>query len=301
MVRVLLILNVVAYILDTLLEVAFGIQLKALFAYFYVGSPYFQIWQPFTYMFMHGGFMHLFFNMFALWMFGRIMEQVWGSKKFLLYYLVCGLGAVAVYTLAQTMGLISTRGCMLGASGAIYGVLLAFGMTFPNERLFIIPIPVPIKAKYLIGAYVLIELFEGFNASGNSVAASDGVAHFAHLGGMLVGLLLILYWRRRARGFHLGGGNFWQANATGGSNRQSQSRDGGFSQWFQRKKQEGSYNCSERTNYTATDNHATDHAYNQRKREENVEIDRILEKIRQSGYEGLTAAEKQTLFDASKR
>jgi len=293
-VRVLLILNVVVYILDSLLQVTFGIELKGLFAYFYVGSPYFQIWQPFTYMFMHGGFMHLFFNMFALWMFGRIMEQVWGSKKFLFYYLVCGLGAVMVYTLAQTAGIISTQGCMLGASGAIYGVLLAFGMTFPNERLFIIPIPVPIKAKYLIGAYVLIELFEGISASG------DEVAHFAHLGGMLVGLLLILYWRRRARSFHLGGRNFWQANATGGS-RQWAGRNGGFSQWFQRKKQEGGYNRNERANYTTTESHATDHAYNQRRREENVEIDRILEKIRQSGYEGLTAAEKKTLFDASKR
>lgn len=293
-VRVLLILNVVAYILDTMLAVTLGIQLKGLFAYFYVGSPYFQIWQPLTYMFMHGGFMHLFFNMFALWMFGRIMEQVWGSKKFLFYYLVCGLGAVVVYTLAQTAGLISTRGCMLGASGAIYGVLLAFGMTFPNERLFIIPIPVPIKAKYLIGAYVLIELFEGISASG------DDVAHFAHLGGMLVGLLLILYWRRRDRGFHLGGKNFWQANATGGG-RQRESRDGGFSQWFQRKKQESGYNRNEHTNYTTTESHASDHSYNQRKREENAEIDRILEKIRQSGYDGLTAAEKQTLFDASKR
>lgn len=293
-VRALLVLNCVVYLLDLLLQSAADFYMCSVFGLFYVGSPYFHIWQPLTYMFMHGSLMHLFFNMFALWIFGRVMEQVWGAKKFLVYYIVCGLGAALTNEVVQALGLVGPMHNTVGASGAIYGVLLAFGVTFPNERLFIIPIPVPIKAKYLVSFYVLLELYEGFNAG-------DNVAHFAHLGGMLVGLLLILYWRRRMQGFHLGGGSFWNAGVRGGSGGRSANGWGHFGDWLGRKKK-GSYNRNERGNFTTTssDNYNSDYAYNRRKREDNEEIDRILEKIRQRGYEGLTAEEKKRLFDASK-
>jgi membrane associated rhomboid family serine protease len=142
----------------------------------------FGIWQPFTYMFMHGSFMHLLTNMFMLWMFGNTMENIWGTRRFIIYYLLCGLGA----------GLITIfipGAHTVGASGAVYGLLLAFGMTFPNEYIYLYFL-MPIKAKWMIIGMVALELFEGV------FLTYDGIAHFAHLGGMLVGLLLILYWRR---------------------------------------------------------------------------------------------------------
>ena len=172
--------------------------------------------QLFTYMFLHANFMHIFFNMFALWMFGRLLETVWGPKRFLFYYLVCGIGAGIIqeivqyvyyvqvlsdYTTVDTgyslipmeeyLNMIST----VGASGAIYGILLAFGMLFPEQRLFIFPFPVPIKAKYFVIGYAVIELISGL--SNNS---GDNVAHFAHLGGMLFGFILIMYWKKKNRG-----------------------------------------------------------------------------------------------------
>lgn len=164
---------------------------------------------------MHGGLSHLFFNMFALWMFGRILENVWGSKNFLIYFLICGIGAGVVQEIVQYVSInmdISSfeqaRGLALssydramvysripstvGASGSVYGILLAFGMMFPNEKLFIIPFPFPIKAKFFVIGYAIIELVTGLSNNPN-----DNVAHFAHLGGMLFGLILILYWRKK--------------------------------------------------------------------------------------------------------
>lgn len=183
-------------------------------------------------MFMHGGFSHLFFNMFAVWMFGRILEQVWGPQRFLTYYLVCGIGAGLIqelvtgisYATLQTgispevMDTIQREGASIlqrgmnysdpilghlnatlngftvGASGAVYGILLAFGMIFPNQEMYIFPLPVPIKAKYFVIGYALIELYSGL---ANNPA--DNVAHFAHLGGMIFGFLLIIYWRKKNR------------------------------------------------------------------------------------------------------
>lgn len=167
-------------------------------------------------MFMHGGFTHLFFNMFALWMFGRILEQVWGPKRFLFYYLVCGIGAgfiqeivqyvhyemvLSAYTSVNTgysvipMGEYLNMMTTVGASGAIYAILLGFGMLFPNQPLFIFPLPFPIKAKYFVIGYALIELYAGFANN-----PGDNVAHFAHLGGMIFGFILIMYWRKKDRG-----------------------------------------------------------------------------------------------------
>jgi membrane associated rhomboid family serine protease len=180
---------------------------------------------------MHGGLTHIFFNMWALWIFGKTLESVWGSKRFLIYYLATGLGAAFFHSLVLYIQLgpdvaalkaaysvdrinpkllseiISPGGPFyqlgqalrtptIGASGAVYGVLLAFGMLFPNTPLFIIPIPFPIKAKYLVIGFVALELFLGITQSG------DNIAHFAHLGGMLFGFILVKYWNRFTRNFY---------------------------------------------------------------------------------------------------
>lgn len=152
--------------------------------------------------------------MFAVWMFGRVLEQVWGPKRFLLYYIVCGIGAgliqegvqyveylttwvnydgvdtgAGVIPMAEFLNQLTT----VGASGAVYAILLAFGMLFPNSEMFVFPIPFPIKAKYFVLGYAVLEFLLG-------VSASDNVAHFAHLGGMLFGFVLIIYWRKKNGG-----------------------------------------------------------------------------------------------------
>jgi membrane associated rhomboid family serine protease len=152
-----------------------------------VANPSFAPWQLVTYSFLHGSVMHLFFNMFALWMFGTQIENVWGSRTLAVYYFTCVIGAALIQLIVatQTGGTYPT----LGASGGIFGVLLAFGMMFPNQRLILLFPPIPIKAKWLVIAYGAIELWAGVTG------VSPNVAHFAHLGGMLFGLLLIQYWR----------------------------------------------------------------------------------------------------------
>lgn len=179
-------------------------------------APDFRPYQLVTYMFMHGSFTHILFNMFSLWMFGRILEQVWGPKRFLTYYLITGIGAGLVQEVVQYIyystylspylsvnlggGMIIPMAEYLnmwttvGASGAVYGILLAFAMTFPNERLFMIPFPFPIKAKYFVMIFGILELLTGLSNN-----AGDNVAHFAHLGGILFGIILILYWRKKGK------------------------------------------------------------------------------------------------------
>lgn len=149
-------------------------------------------WQLVSYGFLHGDFFHLLFNMFALWMFGVQIENEWGSGRFLMYYLVCVVGAGLIQLLvASTQGSIYPT---LGASGGVFGILLAFGMLFPNQPIFIIPFPFPIKAKWLVIGYGVLELYAGVSG------AQPGVANFAHLGGMLFGFLLIMYWRSKRTG-----------------------------------------------------------------------------------------------------
>lgn len=203
----------------------FGIDLTQwLGLHFFLGSD-FNVVQLFTYMFMHStsSFGHIFFNMFSVYMFGRTLEMVWGGKRFLFYYLSVGLGAGIVQELwwlyefwdivnltGDTMINIGTqlvtRGQFLnlpltvGASGAAFGILLAFGMLFPNVPLYLMFIPVPIKAKYFVIFYGVAELFFGISGT------MSGVAHFAHLGGMLFGFFLIRYWKKKGVG---GGGNFF--------------------------------------------------------------------------------------------
>ncbi|MEO1582755.1 MAG: rhomboid family intramembrane serine protease [Pseudomonadota bacterium] len=150
--------------------------------------PYFRPWQPLTYGFVHADWAHLAFNMFALWMFGRSLEYRWGTGRFASYYLVCVLGgAIGQFALSFATG--QPLPPMVGASGGVFGVLLAFGMTFPNQRIVLLIPPIPMKAKYMVLLFGLLELYLGFTGR------QTGVAHFAHLGGMVVGLMLLLYWR----------------------------------------------------------------------------------------------------------
>lgn len=156
-------------------------------------APEFQLWQLLTYGFLHGNFAHLFFNMFGLWMFGRVIEQVWGQARFLFYYLVCVIGAGA--TQIATLALMNPDQIYptVGASGGVFGILLAFGMMFPNARVILLFPPIPMTAKWLVIGYGGLELYFGVTGT------QAGVAHFAHLGGMAFGFALITYWRSQGR------------------------------------------------------------------------------------------------------
>ena len=201
--RSLLIVNVIMFV-ATLINENFMI---GTFAMFYPASPLFRWWQPLTHMFMHGGWWHIFFNMYTLVMFGMVVERALDTKKFLILYFVTGLGAVALHTgvewLQVRQALASTdlaaqqdvltlfRTPMVGASGAIYGVLVAFAMLYPEARMTLIFPPVTLDAKWMVAIFIGIELLTGITGT------QLGVAHFAHLGGALFGFLLILYWRKR--------------------------------------------------------------------------------------------------------
>jgi membrane associated rhomboid family serine protease len=201
-VKNLIIANCVALLATTLLP--FGDDIIAKFALFNVESPFFHSYQIFTYMFLHGGVSHLFFNMFALWMFGRTLEYELGSQRFLTYYMVCGIGAALLQLgvgYAEYMHALDANGMMgaryllqiptVGASGAVYGLLLAFGVLHPNNVIMLIFPPIAMKAKWFVVIYGLLELFFGLSGY------QSGVAHFAHLGGMLWGLALLYWWRKR--------------------------------------------------------------------------------------------------------
>lgn len=188
-VKNLIIANTLIFLATWLLPQA-AIIADRFFALYWFGSPLFHSYQYITYMFLHGGFGHLFFNMFALWMFGRTLEYELGSRRFIIYYLVCGVGAALIQMLvAWLTGELDI--VLIGASGAVMGVLLAFGVMHPNEVLIMFPIPVPVKAKWFVIGYAALELFYG--ATGRDA----GIAHFAHVGGMLWGYLLLLYWKRK--------------------------------------------------------------------------------------------------------
>lgn len=229
----LIIINVLIWLAQVVL-LRSGIDLSRQFGLYYVESEGFRIYQLVTYMFLHdpSSFMHVFSNMFAVFMFGRLLEQVWGSKRFAAYYFITGIGAAMVQMLVMfvrsqslkaglppeavaevynqgfdllqrnmnftnpSLGALNfvLNSVTIGASGAVFGILLAFGMLFPNAELFIIPFPFPIKAKWFVIGYGVFELFFGIgNFSG------DNVAHFAHLGGMLFGIILILYWKKKGK------------------------------------------------------------------------------------------------------
>ena len=179
------------------------------FALFYPTSPFFHWWQPVTHMFMHGGFWHLLFNMYTLYIFGTVLERVWGAKKFLLFYFVTGIGAAAIHTGVEWIqmqsllvdaaeGSFAAKSAIhalkmtptVGASGAIYGVLMGYAMLYPDSVLTLIFPPISMKAKWFVLVFAAIELLTGVTGTGG------GIAHFAHLGGLIFGFLLILYWKK---------------------------------------------------------------------------------------------------------
>lgn len=212
----LIIINLLIWVASLVLP-RVGIDLVQLLGLHFPGAKDFRLYQIITYMFMHDthSFGHVFFNMFAVYMFGRVLENVWGAKRYIIFYLVTGIGAGLVQELVwfyslhdvvfSAQDMINVNGVRLmekseflnlfitiGASGAVFGILLAFGMLFPNVPLYIMFIPVPVKAKYFVVGYGLIELFMGVANFGG-----DSVAHFAHLGGMLFGYFLIRYWKKK--------------------------------------------------------------------------------------------------------
>ena len=153
------------------------------------GGLAFHIWQPLTYMFMHAGFSHWFFNMFAIWMFGMAIEREWGPRKYLFYYLACGLGAALCQEIVWQF---TGGGVTIGASGAVFGILAAFAWLFPEQKIFLLFIPIPIPARWFVGMYAVLELFGGVASM-----SGDNIAHFAHLGGMITGLLILWYWKNK--------------------------------------------------------------------------------------------------------
>jgi membrane associated rhomboid family serine protease len=259
-VKNLLIINILLFLAtETLIRVT-GIDLRDHLGLHWFGSEKFEFYQPITYMFMHGNFEHILFNMFAVWMFGNAIENFWGSKRFLIYYLITGLGAAGLHygivyfdNIQQLTEITSAflqnpdsgnlevflaeyqinatqfpalnnilngtatpvdienaynlierfkidylnLPVVIGASGSLFGILLAFGMMFPNAELFLIFIPIPIKAKYFVAGYGIIELYSGITGS------SDGIAHFAHLGGLITGFILIKFWQKFDSSFRL--------------------------------------------------------------------------------------------------
>ena len=294
----LLISNVVIFALQELAK-SNGIDLVATFGLHFFLADNFQIHQLFTYMFLHANLSHLFFNMFALWMFGRLIESTLGVKHFLIYYLICGIGAgfcqeifqygeyciegLANFERVRTPDGIYPMGEFLnywrtvGASGAVYGILLAFGFIYPNQRIMLLIPPIPMKAKYFVIGYAALELYSSFSVN-------DNVAHFAHLGGMLFGFILLLRWTR------LHNPNSW---------------------WERLKKHFSSPKKSPyNKNPKMTVNPGGTYEQMQQPQtptpsadleEKRRRIDELLDKIKKSGYESLTTEEKNFLFDASTR
>jgi membrane associated rhomboid family serine protease len=227
-VKNLILINVILFLATMVMSGSFGFDLTRKLALFHIKSDYFKPYQLVTHMFMHGGITHIFFNMFALWMFGRVLESVWGPKRFFYYYMFTGLGAAFVHMTVlyiqyksvelqmsqDQIEIVLSEGSRIfsqnqnyvdplmgkmnmllnvptvGASGAVFGILLAFGMLFPNTQLILLFPPIPIRAKYFVIIYGGIELWLAFTQPGSNIA------HFAHIGGMLFGFLLIKYWKR---------------------------------------------------------------------------------------------------------
>lgn len=304
----LLIINVLCFLAAMVLQ-GRGTNLNYIFGLHYFQATDFEFYQPLTYMFMHGGFAHLFFNMFALWMFGGVIERTFGARRFLIYYIVCGLGAALCQEISQMLSfysIISEQGgtfsdlmnlgmadrdvlnnfTTVGASGSIYGILLAFGMTYPEERMFIFPLPVPLKAKWFVCIYVAIELFMALGTS------ADGVAHIAHLGGMLFGFILIRTWKKTSSTF-----NGWDGYEVKDS---SKTILGRIRHWLHLDRNDGKNDDLNYGKQNTTTKHNADWQYNQQKKRKEDEIDKILDKIRRSGYASLTEEEKKRLFDNKK-
>jgi membrane associated rhomboid family serine protease len=288
--------NIAVYLLELLfgdLHFSGGATLRDAivenFALWPLNSGHFLPWQLFTYMFLHEGFMHIFFNMLMLFWVGVQVEQAWGTKRFLIYYFVCGLGgATAHLLLSGFFGMAS--GPMLGASGAIFGVLVAFGVMFPDMRLIFFPIFIPIRAKFVVPILIAFEVYSTYNASDG-----DNVAHLAHLGGAVTGMIYLLI---------MSGGKILasrrgrvQSQWTNGS-----AKVPGNGSFFGRKPGgvvDADYRDVDNHGGTIADTKIQD--VKQAKVITQEEIDRILDKIAATGYQNLTETERDILFEASRR
>ena len=299
--RNLLIINVICYLLQAVLQMR-GIDITDWLGLHFILASQFNPLQLVTYMFLHGSLTHLFFNMFSLWMFGTIIERELGLKRFLIYYFVCGIGAALCQELWQMgdylisemyrydyvntgyammpMATYLNQWTTIGASGACYGILLAFGMFFPNERIMLLIPPIPMKAKYFVAGYAVIEVFSAY-------FSNDNVAHFAHLGGMLFGWLLLRLWRRKAqrRQNPFTGWDTWQTT------RQKPTL------WQRITKPFRNANAQQSRQKPINN----DYADNIRSRQEEARMDELLDKVRRSGYDSLTQEERKELFYLSKK
>lgn len=271
-IKTLMIINVFVFFLQIMGGnlIVMGVRGDELLTAFFALNPLsgnFYIWQLITYQFMHGSFSHIFFNMLTLWMFGLEIENIWGQRKFLIFYLLCGLGGGLLQIFSPLLTQTMVTGPTIGASGAIFGVMVAFAMMFPNRYIYIYFL-VPVKAKYLIVFFILLEIF--------SVGGMSFVAHLAHIGGALTAAAFIIL--DRAFGFSFQG---------------------------LRRRKQASFKKSFRRPFSSNDQDSVEAKFydiNEKpKGPSQAEIDRILDKISKSGYQNLTEDEKKTLFEASNK
>jgi membrane associated rhomboid family serine protease len=305
-IKTLLVVNVAVYLLFNLILAGFsvsGMSLDVLITKYFALNPLqpvtfkdqlgstvqfsFYPWQLVTYMFMHGGFFHLFLNMFALWMFGVELENMWGSKKFFNYYMITGIGAGLCNLLIAP--LFTSVGPTVGASGAIYGILVAFGYLFPDRSIYIYGI-LPVKAKYLVIIYMLIEVFA---VAGGS---DSGIAHIAHLGGGVVGLVYLLMFNRRGSTKFFGNTGLkekFTSYSSGAGERKGGLIPGNGS----------SYEPLRQKDETSKEIILTDYKkdLDDRDRDAQERLDAVLDKISESGYGSLTDEERRILQQESKR
>ncbi|WP_373812967.1 rhomboid family intramembrane serine protease [Porphyromonas loveana] len=325
--RNLLLINIIVFMLQiVVMQRADGSDLLTeVFGLHFYKAEDFRIWQLVTYMFLHGSWTHVLLNMLSLWMFGGIIERTMGTRRFLTYYLICGIGAglcqevwqlgeyyITGYHLYQgvsteygviPMGDFLNQWVTIGASGACYGVLLAYGMTFPDERVMLLIPPIPMKAKYFVLVYAAIELYSAFASNGN-------VAHFAHLGGMLFGWLYFRHCRRQQQAAQSWGAYGRTVSEGGGGTLQHIRRT--VEQWgaaaerfvtslFGNSPSRPSRKEPRGGNGSSSSYSNPDHAYNAQRRAQQERIDAILDKVRRSGYASLTEEEKRELFNNSHR
>lgn len=294
-IKYLLITNITIFILDNFFfnnlsvgNVNLGEAFLKNFALWPLTSGLFMPWQLVTYMFMHGGFMHILINMFILWMFGFELETIWGSKKFFWYYMMCGVGAGLANLLIAP--LLTTVAPTVGASGAIYGILVAFAFLFPNRKIYLYFF-IPIKAKYLIILYMAFDLFSVFGQP-------DGVAHVAHLGGAVIGIIYLLITKRTIGGsffgdLNKGSGRF--SSQFSSSGRKKESTFGGWQNGGAKKVQ------IKEDDYEEVEDHDYKKEMDDNEKTAQEKIDAILDKLSEGGYQSLTEEEKKILFQESKK
>lgn len=296
----LIIVNCVVFLLQVVIA-TMGYSVENAFALHFFKAEGFGVWQLVSYMFLHGNLTHLLLNMFSLWMFGRAIEWKLGTKRFLILYFICGIGAGICQELWQLgeyyveglqnyemvnigSGVVPMQTYLnlwmtVGASGACYGILFAFAFFYPNERIMLLIPPIPLKSKYFIAFYIVIEAYSAFSTNSN-------IAHFAHLGGMLFSWITLWTWRRESRRQQERGRIYINEEKPTILQRIRNIFD------YERRRKP--------TKQKPTTSHNADYEYNMRRRQQEERLDAILDKVRQSGYDSLTTQEKQELFRISK-